>query len=158
MISAVQQYFEEMRLALRVLTALNERNSPEQEDVAKLRSLAAGIDRADVDGLACEVITRIIAQRTLTRSGQTASNCSMRDRLGEALRIATHEAEWAIREEFSILARFELAKATEFRRIVEYADERRTAATHGYLQHLRFHSCNESGDFSQPELSVDLVD
>jgi hypothetical protein len=57
----------------------------------------------------------------------------MRDRLGERLRIATHEAEWATSEAFRILDRFELSKAAEFRRIVEYAEERRRGATRGYL-------------------------
>lgn len=65
--------------------------------------------------------------------------------MAEALRVATHEAEWTIREEFRILEAFEPAKASEFRRIVEHAEERRRRAAREYLQHIDFHNCNKQG-------------
>jgi hypothetical protein len=57
-----------------------------------------------------------------------AASLIRRTSQAEAVRIAIHEAEWAIREEFRILDRFGPAKAPEYRQIVQHAEERRGAA------------------------------
>ena len=52
------QYDEDaMRIALRVLTALTQKNVPDPEDVEQLRAIAPGeVANLSIDQLACEVI------------------------------------------------------------------------------------------------------
>jgi hypothetical protein len=140
--SAVQQNSEQMRLALRVLNALNEKKNPEPEDVAKLRCLAPEIS-AQIDELACEIIARNIAQRVPIRRALAGCNCPTRDRLAEDLRVAKHEAEWIIREEFRIIAGLSPTRATGFHRVVRDAEEQERGAALEYLRHVCSHGCTE---------------
>lgn len=56
-----------MKLALRVLSALNEKQRPDRQDVAELRRLAPDDALNDTDELACEVIQRALKRRAQIR-------------------------------------------------------------------------------------------
>jgi hypothetical protein len=60
----VQQFLDTMLLALRVLTAINERKNPDPTDVEKLRKLAPEGANRPVDELACEVIQLALKKRS----------------------------------------------------------------------------------------------
>jgi len=74
---AVHQELDEMRLALRVLTALNEKTDPDPNDGVQLCLLVPEMGNADIDQLACEVITRTIWYRMRPAAG----NCPVSYRL-----------------------------------------------------------------------------
>ena len=64
----MQQSLAEMKTALRVLTALNEKQAPATEDVEELRSLAPPDARdLPLDELACEVIQAALKRRAAVR-------------------------------------------------------------------------------------------
>ncbi|HXT77020.1 MAG TPA: hypothetical protein VN780_12075 [Candidatus Eisenbacteria bacterium] len=57
-----------MKLALRILAALNEHRAPDQADVQMLRSLAHNDERfSDLDELACDVLQVALKQRAAAR-------------------------------------------------------------------------------------------
>ena len=55
-----QSGFDEMKLALRVLAALNDKRSPDPADLNRLRLLAPPAAYLPTDELACEVILRAL--------------------------------------------------------------------------------------------------
>ena len=63
----MQQSFDAMKLALRVLEAVNERREPDSQDVAGLRALAPLIANLPLDELACEVMRLALERRAKVR-------------------------------------------------------------------------------------------
>jgi len=57
-----------MKTALRVLTRISERRTPDPEDVAELRTFLPERDGIPPDELACEVIQQALKQRSDRRS------------------------------------------------------------------------------------------
>jgi hypothetical protein len=57
-----------MKIALRVLGALTEKQQPAEKDVAELRRLAPQSDAAETDELACEVIQQALRARAQSRA------------------------------------------------------------------------------------------
>jgi hypothetical protein len=53
---------EKMTLALRVLTAINERRRPAEQDIAALRSFEDGRGVPNLDEIACSIIESALAQ------------------------------------------------------------------------------------------------
>lgn len=68
---------EKTRLALRVLTALSNREQPTEHDVALLRRLVPDHQGLDLDELACIVIQEAVQQTAKARLGIDGS--SLRD-------------------------------------------------------------------------------
>ena len=56
-----------LKTALRVLAALTEKRTPEEEDVKSLREYANDDRSPDLDELACDVIQRALVRRTTAR-------------------------------------------------------------------------------------------
>ena len=65
----MQQSLDAMKLALRVLQALNEEREPDEQDLTSLRALAPLVGNLPPDELACEVIKLAIERRAQVRSG-----------------------------------------------------------------------------------------
>jgi hypothetical protein len=66
--------FDAMMIAVRVLTALNEKRPPDAGDLGHLRQFAPLAAELPPDELACEVIQQAIRQRTEVRTaGRGAS-------------------------------------------------------------------------------------
>ena len=64
----MQQSYDAMKIALRVLEALTERRYPDSNDVAILRDLAGSPEQSmGVDELACEVIQQALKHRAEAR-------------------------------------------------------------------------------------------
>lgn len=63
--------FDAMMIAVRVLTALNEKRPPDPDDLGYLRQSAPLSAHLPADELACEVIQQAIKRRT---AGRTAGN------------------------------------------------------------------------------------
>ena len=65
----MQYSLDAMTVALRVLTAINDRRDPDSADLEKLRELAGrGRDQTDPDALACEVIRKAVRHRERVRN------------------------------------------------------------------------------------------
>ncbi len=58
---------EKMTLALRVLTAINERRRPAEQDIAVLRSFEDGHGLHNLDEIACSIIESALAQMKAER-------------------------------------------------------------------------------------------
>jgi hypothetical protein len=65
----MQTSLAEMKLALRVLTALTEKHHPNAADVEELRKYAPAFD-GDVDTLACAVIQKAVQRRAAIRESR----------------------------------------------------------------------------------------
>jgi hypothetical protein len=63
----MQQSLMALKLALRVLAAVTEKQDPDPQDLAALRELAPDAAGIDADELACEVIQRAIKHRAEVR-------------------------------------------------------------------------------------------
>jgi hypothetical protein len=57
-----------MKIALRVLTALGDKQEPDDADISELRCLAPEKANGPVDELACEVILHSVRRRAEVRS------------------------------------------------------------------------------------------
>jgi len=64
----MQKSLDAMTLALRVLTAINEKREPEPDDLEKLRAMAPLIGDSPPDELACDVIKLAIERRIHART------------------------------------------------------------------------------------------
>ena len=64
----MQQSLDAMRVALRVLTALNDKRQPEASEIATLRQLAGpNFATTSLDELACEVVQNALKHRVQAR-------------------------------------------------------------------------------------------
>jgi hypothetical protein len=63
----MQQSFDAMTTALRVLKAINERRDPDPSDVRELKRLAPFDERLSIDELACRVIENALRHRAEVR-------------------------------------------------------------------------------------------
>jgi hypothetical protein len=63
----MEQSFEAMTIAMRVLTALNEKRPPDPRDLDYLRKVASTRAHIPPDELACEVIQQAIKHRSEVR-------------------------------------------------------------------------------------------
>ncbi len=59
---------EALKVALRVLTAISERRTPDERDVAALKKLAPLLADGPLDELACDVIQQALKRRAELRS------------------------------------------------------------------------------------------
>ena len=59
---------EAMKIALRVLTAVGEKQEPDSADIAELRRIAPEKSNGPIDELACEVILYSVRRRAEVRS------------------------------------------------------------------------------------------
>ena len=64
----MQQSLQIMKVSLRVLSALNEKQAPDPADVAMLREYLGAEGAANLDELACEVIQKALGARAQARS------------------------------------------------------------------------------------------
>jgi hypothetical protein len=64
----MQSNFDAMMIAVRVLTALNEKRPPDPDDLDYLRRLAPVSAHLPPDEMACEVIKQAVRRRTEARA------------------------------------------------------------------------------------------
>jgi hypothetical protein len=64
----MQESLDAMRLAMRVLTAVSERQQPAPADVEALRALAPSVANLPPDEIACEVIQQSLKRREVFRA------------------------------------------------------------------------------------------
>ena len=69
----MDQNLDAMKLALRVLNAINEKQYPDRQDVAELRRLAPEEALNDTNELAREVIQRALERRAECRAKDTGT-------------------------------------------------------------------------------------
>jgi hypothetical protein len=64
----MEQPLDALKLALRVLSAISERQAPEAHDVQELRRLAPALGDGPLDELACDVIQQALRRRAEVRA------------------------------------------------------------------------------------------
>lgn len=61
-----------LKIAIRVLTAITDRQQPEADDVASLVRYAPDLAKLPADGLACAIIQRALTARDIREKAQGA--------------------------------------------------------------------------------------